>query len=341
MSDMIAKTLDGRDAIAYSQQTPWHKKGQRLTPGADIEVWRREAGLDYTVLDSPVLFKHAEGSVNEAHIPFVGRKVLYCSDNLQPLGVMSDGYNVVQPGQVLDFYKTILEREGAVLQVAGALDDRKRIWVLAKIGHGADILDGAIVEPYLLGATSFDGSMSTTFKFTQIEVVCHNTLTASIGYQGEGQSEKGRDGATIRVPHSARFDPDEVRIDLGICFDEWEKLLHVSRKLARIPVDPKFAAFFLRSLLPTPVILNDQGKKVEGPVEASRAYSRILALFNGEAMGADQAARDGTAYGLLGAVTEYVDHERGGDNTRLSSAWFGTGDGLKNKAFALLERVAA
>jgi hypothetical protein len=40
---------------------------------------------------------------------------------------------------------------------------------------------------------------------------------------------------------------------------------------------------------------------------------------------------------MLNAVTELVDHERGrSDNTRLESAWFGTGAAIKNQAMDLL-----
>jgi hypothetical protein len=37
---------------------------------------------------------------------------------------------------------------------------------------------------------------------------------------------------------------------------------------------------------------------------------------------------------LLNAVTDYVDHERGrSDDTRMTSAWFGAGEGLKLRAW--------
>jgi hypothetical protein len=45
----------------------------------------------------------------------------------------------------------------------------------------------------------------------------------------------------------------------------------------------------------------------------------------------------GTRWAALNAVTELVDHERGrSDNTRIESAWFGTGAVLKNRALELL-----
>ena len=48
----------------------------------------------------------------------------------------------------------------------------------------------------------------------------------------------------------------------------------------------------------------------------------------------DYSAASGTAWGLLNAVTEYVDHHRRARNqdNRLDSAWFGQGAQLKHKA---------
>jgi hypothetical protein len=63
----------------------------------------------------------------------------------------------------------------------------------------------------------------------------------------------------------------------------------------------------------------------------------VFALFNGAAIGSDIAGVIGTRWGMLNAVTELVDHERGrSDNTRLESAWFGTGAAIKNRALELL-----
>jgi hypothetical protein len=61
-------------------------------------------------------------------------------------------------------------------------------------------------------------------------------------------------------------------------------------------------------------------------------------LFAGAGKGADLAAADGTAWGLLNAVTQYVDHERRArsQDYRLDSAWFGNGAAIKGKA---LERA--
>jgi hypothetical protein len=41
-----------------------------------------------------------------------------------------------------------------------------------------------------------------------------------------------------------------------------------------------------------------------------RAMKKVLALYESHAKGADLASSKTTAFGLLNAVTEYVDHER-------------------------------
>jgi hypothetical protein len=64
------------------------------------------------------------------------------------------------------------------------------------------------------------------------------------------------------------------------------------------------------------------------------AQKKMLSLYDGNGRGAELASTKHTAFGLLNAVTEYVDHERRARSTdhRLESAWFGQGAALKQKA---------
>ena len=65
-----------------------------------------------------------------------------------------------------------------------------------------------------------------------------------------------------------------------------------------------------------------------------RALKRIEELFNGSGRGSELAAAKGTAWGLMNAVTEFVDHERRARSQeyRLDSAWFGQGAAIKQRA---------
>ena len=65
-----------------------------------------------------------------------------------------------------------------------------------------------------------------------------------------------------------------------------------------------------------------------------RALKQVQALYDGQGRGAELTAAKGTAWGLLSAVTEFVDHERRARSReyRLDSAWFGQGANLKQRA---------
>ena len=214
MAHMI-DTTTGRAAIAYAGEAPWHKLGQQLTPGASIETWTREAGLAYTVLESPVLYR--TGAATEPEM-FKGRKVLHRSDTGGALAVVSDSYHVVQPAEVMGFFEKLVELGGFQLETAGVLSYGRRVWGLARVNDGAEIIGGDVVRPYVLLGTSYDGTMATVAKFTSVRVVCHNTITAALG-----------SGEAVRVLHSERFDADRVRQDLGIVAGAWDRFLKIGR----------------------------------------------------------------------------------------------------------------
>ena len=317
MAHMI-DTTTGTAAMAFAGQTPWHGLGQALTPDASIETWTNEAGLNYTVKESPVLFQ-TDAATNPEE--FKGRKVLHRSDTGAALAVVSDGYRVVQPSEVMGFFGKLVELGGFQMETAGVLSYGRRVWALAKVNEGADIVEGDTVRPYVLLGTSYDGTMATVAKFTSIRVVCNNTITAALGRENAG---------TVRVLHSERFDPDAVRLELGIVGDNWERFLIQSRKLSGETMAQLEADAFVSALLQP-----YHTSKME--LNQTRGYKRIMELFNGQAIGADIPGVAGTRWAMLNAVTELVDHERGrSNNTRIESAWFGTGAALKNKALELL-----
>lgn len=341
MAHMI-DTTTGRAAMAYTGQTPWHGLGQALTPGADIDTWTREAGLAYDVEESPVQYQalpsyglgRIEGPITKT---WPARKVLHRSDTGAPLAVVSDAYNVVQPSQVMDFFRQLVEIGGFELETAGALSDGRRVWALASVGDAAPVVERDLVKPYLLLGTSYDGTMATVAKFTAIRVVCNNTITAAVGgyssgrvIQGEREINTGYLKSAVRVLHSERFDPESVRLQLGIVANAFESFLVQSRQLAAAPMDQAAADEFVAELL-RPYHTSAR------PVTESRAYVRIMQLFNGAAIGSDLAGVMGTRWAMLNAVTELVDHERGrSNNTRIESAWFGAGAALKARAVDLL-----
>jgi phage/plasmid-like protein (TIGR03299 family) len=325
----VAHNLDfttGRPAIAFAGAAPWHRFGAQVDPESPIEVWRDKAGLAWSALTSEVMYGPVSGG-NMRGVP--NRVALYRSDTGGFLSIVSDEYKVVQPWQILQFMGDMVSRAGFRMEVAGSLLGGRKIWALARVNDGGAVVGRDIVRPYILAATSYDGTMATTFKFTSIRVVCNNTLRMAA-------SEKSRaDGAVVdcvRVNHYSHLDIDEVRRRLGIVHDAWDRFIVNARLLAESKVTRSFAQDFLAKVLPS------QNHK---PVEETRAYRKILALFDGEEPMATVPESRGTAWELLNSVTWYVDHVAGRKDNRLDSAWFGRGDEIKARAAnALVEAVS-
>lgn len=317
--------------VAFVSEVPWHGLGQVLKPGESIEVWAKAAGLSHEVHRSIVEYKDTVGG---EHL-YADREVLYRSDTMAPLGVVGKNYNIVQPAQVLDFFAKLAENNHFQLETAGALSGGKRIWALAKVSDGAPVIGQDVVKPYVLLATSYDGTLATTARFTTVRVVCSNTLGFAAAESGD----------TIKVPHSREFSVEDTRLDLGIAFNGFDSFLIEARKLANRQVNQAFATEFLKQLLPPAVsIKTDKGVRTVTPVpvEETKAFKSIMDLFKGEALGADLPEASGSAWALLNATTQYVDHVNGrNSDTRLSSAWFGQGNAIKSKARDTLLEVIA
>ncbi len=66
-----------RANMAYVGETPWHSLGAKLPAGADMETWRQAAGLDWEVVETPVMFQ--DGTPPAFH-EFPTQKVLLRSE---------------------------------------------------------------------------------------------------------------------------------------------------------------------------------------------------------------------------------------------------------------------
>lgn len=311
---------NGFAEMAYVGEKPWHGLGQELVKGADIETWKTAAGMDWRVCRSRVRYGDGDNA-----LIFDDQHVLFRSDTKAPLGIVGSKYKVVQPGQVLEFFRDLTEANGYTLNTAGTLFDGKRFWALAHIGEEACVVGEDKVGGYLLLSSSCDGTLATTARFTTVRVVCNNTL--SMALSGSSANE-------YTVRHTTNFDAEKAKNTLGLARGNFGEFIKASRKLAAKRVNNELAGQFVGSLLvDTKTVLGEDVLK-------SKQYNKILDLFKGSAMGGTLAGAEGSAWGLVNSVTEFVDHHARAKTGahRLTSAWFGRGDALKTQA---LERALA
>lgn len=331
---------NSRANMAYVGETPWHRLGQRLTAGQPISVWQQEAGLYWSANESVVKYDRVvvglDGRDQTESRTFTDRKVIHRSDTGAALSVVGKDYKVVQPIEVLEFYRDLTERHGFVLETAGSLRGGRKIWALAKTPATMELPGRDRVDGYVLLSTSYDGTSPTTAQFTSIRVVCANTLAMAV-------SDGGQSSRTL---HSSRFDADSAKLDLKIG-DSWAQFKQDAEDLARRPADKsEVASVFLAAYLNinSPDGLNaatDNGKNERRVKSIEKLMDRLThALFNSP--GAQLESARGSLWGAVNAVTYDIDHEAKSksDDVRLDKAWFTTGKAIKSRAFAKALEIA-
>jgi phage/plasmid-like protein (TIGR03299 family) len=163
------------DKMAYVGQTPWHGLGNQLSSNQPIEVWEQQAGMNWAIKEAPVQFMDTVDETQSRLITYPQSKVLYRSDTQVPLSVVSQRYQVVQPREILEFYRDLTEVSGFQLETAGVLKGGKKIWALARTGQSSTIKGNDVTNGYVLLATACDGTLATTAQLTAIRVVCKTT----------------------------------------------------------------------------------------------------------------------------------------------------------------------
>ena len=316
--EIQTNALTGLAEIAYTGEKPWHGLGQVLQQDATIEDWIVAAGMAWEVIGSPVRYNTAEGTK-----VYTNQQVLYRSDTTSPLSVVSEDFKVVQPAEVLEFFRDLTQIHGMKLNVAGCLFGGKRFWATAETGRAADVLPGDEVRGQLVLMTGVDGTLATSAKFVSTRVVCNNTLRLAIG-------EKG--GRESRRTHRQTFDAREVKIDLGLLDGAWDKYIQDMKGLTKVKMNDDAAADFFKRLVAKPSDVkfdNGMSRATIGAVD-----ELMHRLRNG--LGAESGR--GTAWNVLNAVTEKFTHgtARRDSDRQFVNSLYGTDAAIKDKATDML-----
>jgi phage/plasmid-like protein (TIGR03299 family) len=309
----------GQPAMAYVGESPWHGLGEKIDPESSIEKWIDAAHLNWQILRHPVCYNFKD---ELRKIP--DRHVLIRSDTGAALSVVSDSYCIVQPKEVIEFYRDLVDGSSFAIETAGALDEGRKVWALARSNYYYEFIHKDRIDAYLLLATSCDKSLATTLVFTSIRVVCQNTLQFAM------DDIKGKSPAKcLKITHDKSFNSDEAKKQLDLIGTSWASFIEKVNILAERDVDDRERDRFFEELF---LIGKKDDKKL--PKKAIPEIQTLKSAFvNGK--GQELPATKNKAWGLVNAVSLYVDHQRknGTQSERLNSAWFGNGALLKNKAW--------
>jgi phage/plasmid-like protein (TIGR03299 family) len=329
------------DSGLFVGKSAWHGLGVVVdhAPASTSEAIGL-AGMDWTVDESPVIT--IGGNADSVPGLVDGWKVLKRSDNGSVLNVCRESWTPVQNIEAFNWFDPIIQDQDATLSAAVSLQGGKRIALTAKISDEiAEVVSGDPVEAYLLLYNSHDGTLCLGVKFTNIRVVCSNTLNMNLSGTGKGSTrEDGMvwNGKSARIRHTKAIHAnlDAVRDAIDVSRRSFRYTIDEYRAMTKIDLTTATFNQYLNKVFEKDLIGTDDKPKL---VTELRHYNQLVANFE-SGRGADQVGVRGTLWGAYNAVTEWTSHQRGsGDSeslestrNRLNSLWFGSSSVINDTA---------
>ena len=313
------------------RQMPWHREGTILAdyPG-DWATARKLAGLDWDPVNSEVYAVtgiNADGSTHYEPVP--GWKSVIRSDTGAVLSLNRDTYTVIDHGEMGEIVEAVLAQPNVKWETAGVLDEGRSVWCLALLDEPITLPgDDSPTLPYLAITNRHDGTGACALRATAVRIVCANTFRAA-------ELEGERTGATFSFIHKSswRNRIEEARVAVTGAQAEMRRYSNLAAELLGIPVTPAQRELFITEFIPKPPegLITD---RVARNVDEARKALRLL--FDSTTN--EQIA--GTAYGLVQAAGEYLDHVRTARSweTRLNRTLIRP-EPLKHRALSLAREV--
>jgi phage/plasmid-like protein (TIGR03299 family) len=314
--------INGNASMFFRGENPWHRLGTFIHPDEKLTAEQAivAANLDWTA-NTKQLFL-ADGTPAPAN-------AVVRSDNNAVLGVVGKDYQPLQNRDAFRFFDSFIESNQAQYETAGALRDGKRIWVLAKINSDVDVVKGNdILERYVLLSNSHDGTTAVRAGFTNIRVVCQNTLSIA---------HSSANSRLIRVRHgrNVKDNLDRVSEIMNLANREFEATLEQYKLLANRQINSTDLEKYVKLVMVG-------AKKMEANEEAgNRIINRIIPLFE-KGRGNDMPEIKGTFWAAYNSISEYLQYEKGSDEQiRMDSLMFGQSSTVLENALKIAMKMAA
>ena len=335
MAHNLNQAPNGKMALMYCGEVPWHGLGTRLNGPATSAEALTEAQLDWDVLKVPLWAGVGMTSYPVPRHHALVRSDLWGTSRCPILGVVGDGYEPLQNAEAFRFFDEIVGSKEAIYHTAGALGQGERIWLLAKLPKSDfEVVPGDKVEPYLLLVNGHDGHTPIQIKLTTVRVVCQNTVIRALE-QGPTQRVHHGEGMRQRLWGAAKL--------LGVVQQEIAGYQQSSQAMAKYPMNPAKLASYLNAIFPDPQRKPDQPPDRQSPLlEVMHRHRARSAYYYDCGRGNHLPNVRGTLWAALNGVTEYVDHELTSDKSpddRFRAVLYGRGQLIKQKAYKQAEAL--
>jgi phage/plasmid-like protein (TIGR03299 family) len=321
MSHQLAFDVLSGEYACFVVGEAWHGLNQTAEKPVTWEEARKLAHLTFTVSKRQLVHPNFPDKLIDAF-------GIFRDDTQEFLATVGGVYTPMQFDRAFSFVDALMgEAGGSHYESAGALGRGNRYWVLARVPKADFSITGTsdVNQGYLLFTSSHDGSLSTEPRLTHVRVVCQNTLNLAL---------KESTGGFFKIKHTTNGEKRlEAAKDIisGVIADSRDLEYKFNLLAKRNMTKESFTSVLDR------IFTGKEGTRRDSTLKI------VTELFEKNDDNEIPQIR-GSAYNLLNAITNFVDHQKGVRITkskkgitetmaRAESAIFGSGNDLK--AFAL------
>ena len=169
----------------------WHDLGQVVDGTLPAREAFTRANALFTVEKAPLIFRNPVTGVESAS---EHRCATYRTDTGDQLGTVSLGYEVIQNEELCKFAEML--RDDCEMETVVVLKGGAKIAFSAKIlGTDAEVVKGDVIHRRLNGYLSHDGTTSFGGMFSNVRIVCSNTL-------GWAMQDANKHGKQFKISHT-------------------------------------------------------------------------------------------------------------------------------------------
>lgn len=334
---MAANIEFNSDKNTYSfyslKEKPWHGLGtvveEAETPDEIIHI----ANMDYEVDLAPMFasfipnetvhvvkeddcYACHKSNGDVIRVPNKGVKVpdiyaTYRTDNYHVLGTVGSRYEPVQNASAMEFIyeicksQNVINPNDVIIQTAGVLGEGERIFVTAQLPTYEIAKDE--MEKYILFTTSHDGTGSVQACFTDVRVVCNNTLNAALRHCKNMVRFKHTKNVKANLMYGAAMMRESLKYS-----EEAKAILEAAEE---IKINDNAIMDYITDLMcdanQKELITKAGGIKnipYENDIISTRKRNMIESMMNYVERGPGQDSHRGTMLWLYNGVTSYINN---------------------------------
>jgi phage/plasmid-like protein (TIGR03299 family) len=259
--------------------------------------------------------------------------MLFRGDTGDILHVSKDTYEVIQNQVGMDLMEALLDADKAVLfETGGSTFGGKTCYLTAKVDEPVAIDgDDSAIYPYVVVTWSHDGTAAMQARSTNVRVVCWNTLSLS-----EAQAKRSGRNFTFRHTKNVKDRIVEAKRAIAGVRNDTADFIELANELAAIAISDAQREAFVVTFVPKPAadVVSDQVLD-----NINKARAQVRSTFDSPSI---PEAHRNTAYGLVLAGGEYLDHLRA---YRSSDTYLGRtllkDDALKARLVPMVRKLVA